>query len=374
MLIASSAVLTALGDGKATFEGLLAGRHAATPLGLPLLPEAVGYPIGGGDPTSPARSTGLLAQVVASAIDEAGLSADGLGGVAGPRITVVVGTGLGETATVEEAIRSESQIEPEILHYEAAVRSVLPAADAVMTISNACAASGCAMAIAEDLLACGETDIAVVAGVDAMSTSMLAMIGMVGDIRPDRVRPFDVNRRGVLLGEGAAAIVLAPADWTGPAVGRVLGTAMTCDAYHETAPSVSGLARCMTAAYQRAGRSPADTDLIVAHGTGTALNDPSECQALTALLEVSGGTPPITAVKGATGHTSGCAALVNLDVALRCMRAAVVPPVVGLEKVIDEGRELSFVAHDPLAATIRTAQLNAFGFGGTNSVSLVEVA
>jgi 3-oxoacyl-[acyl-carrier-protein] synthase II len=371
MLIASSSVLTALGDGKATFEGLLAGRHAAAPLRLPLLPDAVGYPIGGGDPTSPARSTGLLAQVVASAIDEAGLSA---GGVAGARITVVVGTGLGETATVEEAIRSESQIEPEILHYEAAVRSVLPAADAVMTISSACAASGCAMAIAEDLLACGETDIAVVAGVDAMSTSMLAMIGMVGDIKPDRVRPFDIDRRGVLLGEGAAAIVLAPADWTGPAVGRVLGAAMTCDAYHETAPSVSGLVRCMRAAYQRAGRSPADTDLIVAHGTGTALNDPSECRALTALLEVSGGTPPITAVKGATGHTSGCAALVNLDVALRCMRAAVVPPVVGLEKVIDEGRELSFVAHDPRAATIRIAQLNAFGFGGTNSVSLVAAA
>jgi 3-oxoacyl-[acyl-carrier-protein] synthase II len=113
-------------------------------------------------------------------------------------------------------------------------------------------------------------------------------------------------------------------------------------------------------------------DGVIAHGTGTTLNDPAECTALREVLLAAGGTPLVTGVKGAVGHTSGAAALVNVDVALRCMAGAVVPPVVGLRTVLDEGAPLRFVVGEPLRHRLRLVQVNAFGFGGVNAVTLVE--
>ena len=244
----------------------------------------------------------------------------------------------------------------------------------VVTISNACSASGHALALAQDLVESGGADAVVVAGTDTMTASMLAMIGRVVDTPTDRVRPFDARRTGVLLGDGAAAAVVVPAGRAGPRLASLLATGLSCDARHETAPDVEGITRAVHDAYHRAQRSPAGAALVVAHGTGTALNDPVECRALAGTVLAAGGNPRVTAVKGALGHTSGAAALVNLDVALRCLRAAVVPPVVGLDEVLPEGVGLDFVRGAPVPWTPGLAQLNAFGFGGVNAVTLVEPA
>jgi 3-oxoacyl-[acyl-carrier-protein] synthase II len=126
----------------------------------------------------------------------------------------------------------------------------------------------------------------------------------------------------------------------------------------------------MTDALARAGRDPGDVGLVVAHGTGTALNDPAESTALRDVL--AGADPLITAVKGAVGHTSGAAALVNADVALRCLANRTVPPIAGLRTVLPEGAGLSFVRDAPAGLHAGIAQVNAFGFGGVNAVSLIE--
>lgn len=218
----------------------------------------------------------------------------------------------------------------------------------------------------------GEADAVIVGAADAMTQSMLAMIGKVAPIPTDRVRPFDADRTGVLLGEGAAAVVVVPETWPGQALARLAGTGLSCDAHHQTAPDVDGICRSMRDAFVRTGRDPAEVDLVVAHGTGTALNDPAECQALCEV--VSGGMPLVTAVKGAVGHTSGSAALVNLDVGIRCLAEGVVPPVVGLRKVLDEGSGLRFACDAPVRQRPRLVQINAFGFGGVNAVTLLEAA
>jgi 3-oxoacyl-[acyl-carrier-protein] synthase II len=368
-LIAAAAVRTCLGTGAETFEALLRGACGVGPLrhGDPVrLNVAAGYHIGGAsdDPNQPLRASDWLSDCVRRALDESGVDP------ARHRVVALIGTGLRELSAVEHTALGGPEIPVHRLHFGVAVRAAAPAIGDVVTIANACSASGHALALAQDLVELGETDAVVVGGADAMTQSMLAMIGRIADAAADQVRPFDRQRRGVLLGEGAAAVVVVREDWRGPAVARLLATGLSCDAFHETAPSVAGISRAMRDAYRRAGREPARTGVVVAHATGTVLNDPAECAALREVL--TGADPLITALKGALGHMSGTAALVGLDVAVRCLSSGMVPPVVGLREALPEGAGLTFVRDRPALLRASLAQINAFGFGGVNAVTLVE--
>jgi 3-oxoacyl-[acyl-carrier-protein] synthase II len=175
------------------------------------------------------------------------------------------------------------------------------------------------------------------------------------------VRPFDVDREGVLLGEGAVAVVVEPEDEV-RARGReplalLHGVGLSCDAYHETAPDPAGIAACMRDAHERAGVGPADIGLLVAHGTSTALNDPAEASAIADVFGDAAGKALVTAIKGAVGHTSGGAALMSLVVAIQAMRTGVVPAVWGLASPIPEAGALGLVAGPSLAAQPRLAQV-----------------
>ncbi|MEU8122606.1 beta-ketoacyl synthase N-terminal-like domain-containing protein [Spirillospora sp. NPDC049024] len=368
-LITASAVRTCFGTGADTFAALLAGRTGAGPLrdGGPGVPGVTtGYHLvdGGG---SAFKASRLLTDVVAEAVRSAGLDP------ARERIAVLVGTGLGELSAVERWAVDGTDVPPRALDFEAAVRAALPGAAEVTTLSGACSAGGHALALAQDLVELGAADAVVAAAADTATRSMLAMIGRVSPVPASAVRPFDAGREGVLLGEGAAAVVVVPERRPSGRrrvrpLARLLATGLSCDAAHPTAPDVAGIGRAMRDAFDRAGRRPAEVGLVVAHGTGTALNDPAECRALRDL----GCAPLVTAVKGAVGHTSGAAALVNLDVAVRCLEEGAVPPVVGLRTVLDEGADVRFVQDGPAALPSGLVQLNAFGFGGVNAVTLLE--
>lgn len=374
-LIAASAIRTCLGDGAATFSALLRGENGVGPLrhGDPAaLHVAAGYHVDDPDPSRPFLATDLLADCVAEAAGQAGLAGSGL------RVAVLVGTGLRELGAVEQWVLDDAGSSPDFsverLHFADAVRRVLPEASEVITVSNACSASGHALALAQDLVELGEADAVLACGADTMTRSMLAMIGRVAPVPTEQVRPFDAGRTGVLLGDGAAAVVVVPESWSGPVLGRLAATGLSCDAHHETAPDIEGIGRSMRDAFSLAGREPAAVDLVVAHGTGTALNDTAESEALRAVLLGAGADPLVTAVKGATGHTSGSASLVNLDVALRCLAGGTVPPIAGLRTVLAEGDGLRFVTGGPAELRPRLVQVNAFGFGGVNAVTLLEAA
>jgi 3-oxoacyl-[acyl-carrier-protein] synthase II len=363
--ITGSAMRTCLGDADQTFKALLAGESGRQPLHF-VAPETVnvsyGYHVEAGEVEQPGRAGRWLTACVAAAAEQAGLDCDR------ERVVVLVGTGLRELRAAERA--DEHPVTAADLHFGAAVRAALPGVREVITVSNACSASSHALALACDLLELDEADAVVACGADAMTESMLAMIGRVGDESSDAVRPFDADRRGVLLGDGAAAVVLRRAPGAGPAV-LVRGVGMSCDAYHETAPDPAGLRAAMDDAYRRAGLGPADVGLVLAHGTGTALNDPTEATVLSELFAGSG--PLVTAIKGAIGHTSGSAGLMSLLVAVESIRQGVVPPVVGLRTPIPQAEPLRLVTGAPAATTARLAQVDAFGFGGVNAVCLVEV-
>lgn len=369
-LIAASTLRTCLGDGEQTFAGLLAGRAGVSALRHPVtgsINVTAGYHI---DDTGTAggqlRASGWLTACVAQAAQAAGLD------TTRQRVVALVGTGLRELAAVEASALHGTTLVPSRLHFGPAVRAGLPGVAEVITISNACSAGGHALALAQDMVECGDADAVIVGAADAMTTSMLAMIGRVADQPTDRVRPFDAERMGVLLGEGAAAVVVVPNSWTGPTSARLVSTGLSCDAHHETALDVTGICRAIDDAFSRGGRDPKDVDLVLAHGTGTALNDPAESEALRRTLIAAGANPLVTGVKGSVGHTSGAAALVNLDVAIRCLHGGVVPPIVGLRQVLHDGSGLNFVRDSPVAHPSSLVQVNAFGFGGVNAVTLLE--
>jgi 3-oxoacyl-[acyl-carrier-protein] synthase II len=368
-LIAASSIRTCFGGGPKTFAALLRGDSGVVPLrqGDPAkLNVSYSYHAGSGDPHRPFRAGEFLAECLADVARAAAVDPLRM------RVVVLVGTGLRELSAVEQWALEGTIFEVEQLHFGDLVRQVLPGVAEVITISNACSASGHALALAQDLVELGEADVVLACGADTMTQSMLAMIGRVAPAPTTQVRPFDRDRDGVLLGDGAAAVAVVGSSWTGPALGRLVATGLSCDAHHETAPDVEGISRSMRDAFDRAGRDPAAVDLVVAHGTGTALNDSAESAALRTVVLGAGGDPLVTAVKGSTGHTSGSAALVNLDVALRCLAGGVVPPITGLRTVLPEGEGLRFALAAPVALQPELVQVNAFGFGGVNAVTLLE--
>ncbi|MCX5286891.1 beta-ketoacyl synthase [Streptomyces sp. NBC_00183] len=376
MAITGSAMTTCLGDLDATFRALLEGRSGVGPLrcGDPeKLNVRNGYVITDAEPDaphladSPRLAARWLARTVADALADAGVDP------ARRRVAVVVGTGLRELRAVEQWYADGAELRLAQLHFAEAVRSVAPEVTEVHTLANACAASGYALALAADLLELGEADAVVAAGCDTMTESMLAMIGRVGTATADMVRPFDADRDGVLLGEGAVAVVLERADELRDGqrpLALLRGVGVGCDAHHETAPDPTGIVATIRDAHDRAGVTPDEIGLVVAHGTSTALNDPTEAAALLETFGADG--PVVTGIKGTVGHTSGGAALMSLLIAVAAMDAGLVPPVVGLRMPIAEAAKLGLVYGEAVPTRARLAQVNAFGFGGVNAVTIVE--
>jgi 3-oxoacyl-[acyl-carrier-protein] synthase II len=289
-----------------------------------------------------------------------------------------VGTGLRELRSLELWWADGQPLSVSELHFASAVRERTPLRGRVVTVSNACSASSFTLGLAEDMLELGRADAVVVAGCDSITESMFGLADRTNGLHPQELQPFDNDRRGVVLGEGAAAVVLERAA-TAAARGararaRLAGVGLSCDAHHETAPHVEGLAAAMRDAYRRSEISPDEVDLVMAHGTGTALNDPAELRAMRSVLGARAEAVLVTGLKSMTGHTSGASGLMSLITAVEAMRQGRVPPTVGLRRPIPEASGLDLVVDEARSASIRVAQVNAFGFGGVNAVALLEAA
>jgi 3-oxoacyl-[acyl-carrier-protein] synthase II len=310
----------------------------------------------------PGRATRWLCQAVAEAVHDAGLG-DDLSGV-----PVLVGTGLRELRSVELRWAGAAGFPLSRLHFGPALRERF-GATASYTVSNACSASLYTLGMGADLLASGAEDTVVIAGADSISMSMFGLMDRVQPGAVDQVLPFDRNRRGVLMGDGAAAVVLRR---DGPARAWLRSVALNCDARSETAPDPAGIMAAIADAHARAGIEPADVDLVFAHGTGTALNDEAEAAALAKTFASSGARPLVTAIKSMTGHTSGASGLMSLVVAAQALNTGRMPPIAGLASPADQAQELRLVTGLAACPDAVLAQVQAFGFGGVNAVAIVE--
>ncbi|MEU5159636.1 beta-ketoacyl synthase N-terminal-like domain-containing protein [Streptomyces sp. NPDC020875] len=323
-------------------------------------------PAAGGD--IPRRATRWLTTVVRQAAADAGLGEDL------SQIPVLVGTTMREQRSLELWWRENADVTLEELHFGTALKQAFGASN-TYTFANACSATLYALGLATDMIESGLADTVVVAGTDAATESGFGTLDRVQNDIPGALRPFDTTHKGMLMGEGAAAVVVQRTG-TGrvPVHARVRGVSLNCDAHHATAPDPDGITRAVKDAYRRAGVRAHDIDLVMLHGSGTPLNDVTEASVLNRIFHGVRPGPRMTAIKAMTGHTLGGSGLLSLQMALLAMKEGTVPPVLGLTDPIPEATQLGLVQGAPAAGDLAIAQIDAFGFGGINAVAIVEAS
>lgn len=236
------------------------------------------------------------------------------------------------------------------------------------TVSNACVSGIMAQNLGFDLLRGGKFDHAVVFGADLVTAFVLSGFGSFKAMSPEPSKPFDQDRTGINLGEGAGAVLLSlqPGDF---AV-RLTGTGSGNDANHISGPSRTGdgLAIAVNEALREAGRTAAQMDYVSAHGTATPYNDEMESLAFTAtaLTRI-----PLNSMKGYFGHTLGAAGLIETAVLLECMHRETLLPSLGYARHGVSG-DLNIITR-PTQTPIRKAIKTGSGFGGCNAASVFEI-
>ncbi|WP_051817907.1 beta-ketoacyl synthase [Kitasatospora sp. NRRL B-11411] len=339
------------------------------------------------------RSTRYLLTAAQEALREAGIEAFG------PRppdwdparVAVVVGSAAGGVAVLEDAHRRLLDRGPDALspltltgylpnlsaagHLALALRTTGPA----LHTSTACASGANAIAHAALLLATGACDLAVTGGTDAMATPLCAAaFARTGALsrRTDRPatasRPFDRDRDGFVLGEGAGVLVLeraADAAARGaPALAHLAGWATTSDAHHPTAPDPAGrgLRAAVALALRAADAAPGEVEHVNAHGTGTPRGDRAEAAAIRDLFAR---TPPsVTSAKGALGHTMGAAGAIEAALTVRTLRTGTAPPTANHDAPGPDTAGIDLVTGRPRDHGPRLALSHSLGFGGHNTV------
>jgi len=304
------------------------------------------------------------------------------------RRAVVCGIGLGAASTYEEqvsrllegGVRGVSPLTiPMVMPSSVAAHLSLRFGfeGPCLTVSAACASGAAAIGEGVELLRRGAADMVLAGGVDSLvgygaMCCFMRLDAMSRNVSSPELasRPFDTDRDGFVMGEGAGFVVLQRLEdvrASGPEpLGLVLGHASSADAHHLVAPSPGGEGafRCMALALADAGVQPFDLAHVSAHGTSTVLNDRAEAAALTAFF--TGSCPPVTAVKGSTGHMIAGSGAVEAIASLVSLRHRLVPPVAGL-RTVDPDFDLDVVQGTPRAAPPGYALSNSFGFGGTNT-------
>ncbi len=304
------------------------------------------------------------------------------------RIGVLIGTGVGGLNTLEEQI---------VLHHEKGPRRVSPFLVPMMmgnagaaavsmrygfcgpceTTVTACAAGAQALGNAQRLVESGRCDVVIAGGSEAAMTTvgMVAFRNMTALSNVDMSRPFDRDRDGFVMAEGAAVFVLEELERArargAQVLGVLAGSASTADAHHITAPAPGGRGaiRCMEMALADAELEPSAVAHVNAHGTSTPLNDAAEAHAIAAVFGDPG--PPVTSTKGVTGHLLGAAGPVELAAVLLSMQHRLIPPTAGFTTQDPELPTLDLVVGGPREWDPGPVVSNSFGFGGHNATLVV---
>ncbi|WP_329456160.1 beta-ketoacyl-[acyl-carrier-protein] synthase family protein [Streptomyces sp. NBC_01497] len=332
------------------------------------------------------RAAELLLCAAVDAVTDAGAPA--LAALPPERVGVQVGTGVGGLAAMEgntfdhgaEPMGMPVHTVPRTMANAAACRVAMRFGfrGACTTYATACASGTTAIGEAARRIRYGELDAAVVGGVDTPVTPVI--MGGFAKMRalsvrqdePHRAsRPFDTDRDGFVMGEGGAALVLERWDAAvarGARIyGEVAGYATNCDGFHIVAPHEDGAmaAECMRLAIEDAELGTGDIGHINAHGTSTVLNDRAEARAVDRCF--AGGPPPLTAVKGVTGHLIGGSGALEAALALLCAGRGVVPAVANTLGSPEAGLVDVVIGQSRRITPGRPVLSNSFGFGGQNA-------
>lgn len=338
--------------------------------------------------TATDRCTQLAAAATTLALEDSGLDLDA---VDRSRVGVSVGTGCGGSTTIDEGCRafldrgmrglSARFVPTSMANSTAAWIAIRHGLTGPSTAAvTACASGAEALVSAHQMIATGEADVVLAGGTEAPLTPVI----VAGFARmkalsthneaPERAsRPFNADRDGFVLSEGAAVLVLEDAEHAAARGAAPLaefsGYGRSSDAHHIVAPRPDGAsaATALRAALRMTGAAPEEISYINAHGTGTVFNDSAEAQALHAALGPAATGVPVSATKSTTGHALGAAGAIEAVASVQAMTYGVLPPTANLDDP-DPGLGLNLIGTRPREGDVVTVLSNSFAFGGHNVV------
>ena len=375
VVVTGIGMVTPLGIGaETTWKALLAGGNGVAPIRRF---DPAGFPVRfAAEAPLPGSGAPLKAALTELALGEA-LRMSGVQG--GPRLGVCIGS---EAARPPLEWLHGGPVDPAevtALAPDAPTRQAARMAGAEgprSTVSTACTSSSQAIGEAALRIRRGEVDAMIAGGVDALSEPLMvvgfAKLGALSTRNDDHLhasRPFDRDRDGFVLGEGAGFLVLEEESTArkrgAPILARIDGWGCSCNAWRitDSPPDGRGAAQAMAAALRDAGLSAEDIGYINAHGTSTPQNDLSESRAIRTVF----GPPrvPVSSTKGHTGHLVAACGAVEAIFCVQSLRDGVLPPTRNVENV-DPECDVNVLVGDPREARFRYALTNAFGFGGSN--------
>jgi len=400
VVVTGMGAVTPVGNSvAATWESLVAGRSgvaAITKFDATAFPVRIAGEVKGFNPgdfmdrKEVKRSdwyTQYSVAAAAMAMADAGLTE--LPGIDPDRIGVVIGSGIGGLKSFEEQHDVYRELGPSKISPFFIPMFISDIAAGIVSMRfgakgpnyatvSACATSAHAIGDAFRIIQYGDADVMITGGAEATVTPMA--IGGFANMKalsernadPERAsRPFDADRDGFVMGEGAGIVLLEELEHArarGATIhGEIVGYGATGDAYHLTAPAPDGegAQRAMKRALRDAGLVPADVQYINAHGTSTPANDLNETRAIKAVFGDAAAGVNVSSTKSSTGHMLGAAGAVEFIVGILSAREGVIPPTINYEHP-DPDLDLNYTPNHAVRRDVRVVLSNSFGFGGHN--------
>jgi 3-oxoacyl-[acyl-carrier-protein] synthase II len=390
-----------VGNDVASFwDSLLAGRSGAGPItaydasehDVRIAAEVKGFDAEALLGRRQAKRTDRFTQLVLVAADEAiaqsGLTFDE--SKANDHVGIIIGTGIGGIGTLLDGYDTMYQRGPKRVS-ALMIPMMMPNAGAgevaikygihglAMSLASACATGNNAIGEGTERIRRGTVEVMICGGGESvMHPLTLAALGNMGAVsqrndEPERAsRPFDADRDGFVMGEGAGVLILESLEHAQRRDARIfaeiIGYGASCDAFHITAPDEDGVgaARSMQAALDYGGLRPEEIDYINAHGTSTPLNDPVETRAIRSVFGAHAERIPISSTKSMIGHLMGAAGAVEAIACVKTLETGTIHPTINYETP-DPECNLDYVPNEARVVHPHTALSNSFGFGGHNA-------
>lgn len=294
---------------------------------------------------------------------------------------VLLGTTMGEAQILEEldkiwVTKGEGELVNNFivaylsnnLSVNTALNFSLSGFNAVMP--TACSSANYCIGFGYDLIASGRNEMMICGGVDAFSRVAFTGFNRLLAMAPEKCQPFDKDRKGMMLGEGAGILVLESLEHAekrnADIYAEILGYGLSCDAHHMTQPTEDGIVRCMEKALKESGVAKDEIDYISAHGTGTQQNDKVECSALRSVFGDKLKDIPCSSIKSMLGHTMGAASGIESIGCCLSLRDQIVPPTINFE-TSEEECDFDCVPNRARSIKLKVVLNNSYAFGGNNA-------
>ncbi|MFA4920169.1 MAG: beta-ketoacyl-[acyl-carrier-protein] synthase family protein [Thermodesulfovibrionales bacterium] len=327
------------------------------------------------------RASQMALAAAKLAVKDAKLSQEDISNV---KIGTCIGTTTGSVQVIEEIdekfIKNEA-IDKELIYQlpthttPAIVAKELNLSGPNFMFSTACAAGNYAISYGYDLIRLNRADLIFSGASDPFSRISFTGFNQFSAVAPEKCQPFDKNRKGMMVAEGAGILILEPLEnalkRNANIYAEILGYGLSCDANHMTNPSIEGISECIIKALHEANIEREDVDYISAHGTGTPANDRAECAAIKKVFGPLYKRIPVSSIKSMLGHTMGAASALEAITCALVVKNDIIPPTINYETP-DPECDIDCVPNQARRHIVNIALNNSYAFGGNNATLIFK--